>query len=411
MKSNEIVIIGAGPAGITAAIFLAKQGIRTTLIDKEHFPRNKTCGDCLGGFAISMIRQIGDDFFNFFVKTGYKLEGKGVHFYGPDHQEISINATSLAGGLIHEVALSKRIDFDNFLLKEALKYKEIDFYPGVNIRDIKVTDQNITLMDDHKDVVIKAEMAILATGSQLYLKTKLDHKKMDKKHLAAGIRGYFEHVTDSREPGYIELHFLKDLAPGYFWIFPLPGNTVNVGLGLKSNVIAGKEINLKTAFYEILENESSLKNRFKQARQIGELQGYPLALGGYRKNKISGNRYLLTGDTAHLIEPLFGEGIGHAMYSGKFAAEHAVKCLQKGDFTEKFNRKFDRKIYDKLGSTLKFSSLLHQLAFYPGLMNHFFNRIQKNHSLQEMISDLINGQLPKTPLNGLLLFAKLVFGT
>jgi len=407
MSDKKITIIGAGPAGLTAAIFLGKYGYPATLFEKEKFPRDKICGDCLGGFALSVISQINDRFFEDFVEYEKKIACKGVHFFGPNHQKISIPATNLVKNKIHEVVLSRRKDFDAFLLNEALRYPSIDFRSGIKINRIFRDESILTLIDDQNNFRHNTDLLILATGSIRTLCRQLTGEKLKKKHYATGIRAYFENVTGSNGEAYIELHFLKDLAPGYLWIFPLSGNIFNVGLGLRSDKVSRKDIDLKKTFQYILRENVYFKNRFKEARQLNEVKGFPLALGG-QSRPLSGDQFLLAGDAGHLIEPLFGEGIGHAMYSGKFAAEHAIECIKKEDFSASFNKAYDKKVYDKLRVTLQFSKWMNKVAQYPILMQFLFNRVSRNDQLKNHLFGIINGQISKTPINGMKLITKLL---
>jgi len=409
MMEAEVTIIGAGPAGMTAALFLAKKNIPVILIEKNTFPRNKTCGDCLGGYAISVLKQIDSDLFERFIHFDKKMVGEGVHFFGPNRQKISAEAANEIDHKIKEVAICKRIDYDNFLMKEVRKYNQIRVIEGVCISDLKNIKGKIKLYNNSGEVILHSRMVILATGSTQNLVYKLTNKRTSKRHMAAGVRTYYEGIKMIDPPGYIELHFLKELAPGYLWIFPLPDNLVNVGIGLRSDVIARKKINISELFYQCIRNNEYLNERFNNANQISILQGFPLALGGSNKN-ISGDNFLLAGDAANLIEPLFGEGIGHAMYSGKFAAEQVSKCIYANNFSSNFNKQYDHAVYQKLGTALRFSKLMHQIAFYPKLINYLFNKISKNAELELQLAHLINGNIPKSPLNGLTFIMKLLVG-
>ena len=111
MIESEISVLGAGPAGTTAALFLSNAGVKCTLIDKSPFPRDKVCGDCLGGYAISVLRQLGDDIFTRFTGFEKKIDGLGVRFFSPGLHELSVKATNIVNGVIHEFALCRRNDF------------------------------------------------------------------------------------------------------------------------------------------------------------------------------------------------------------------------------------------------------------------------------------------------------------
>jgi geranylgeranyl reductase family protein len=404
----QITILGSGPAGLTAAIFLGKNGVPVTLIDKDHFPRDKVCGDCLGGYALSVISQMGDETFDRFDSFAEKIECSGVHLFGPQHQQISIPAVNKVRNSMHEVVLSRRKDFDAFLLQEARRYPIIRFLNGIKITAIRKESSGYCLTDDN-DFHHRTDMLIMATGSVRHLCRQLTGETVGKDHYATGIRTYFENVEGWNEKAFIELHFMKDLAPGYLWIFPLPGRIFNVGLGLRTTTLIRKKIDLKTYFTNLLRDDPYFKKRFAQANQLEETKGFPLALGG-RFRPLSGDRYLLAGDAGHLIEPLFGEGIGHAMYSGKFAAEHVVMALEKNDFSATFNRFYDRKVYDKLGTALRFSQWMNSVARYPEVMRFLFNRVGHSKVLKEHVFSVINGHTPKTPMHGLGLISRLLIG-
>lgn len=408
MIKQDIIILGAGPAGIASALFLAKKGIPSTIIEKEEFPRDKVCGDCLGGYALSILHQLDKDLFERFIQYEKKLVGQGVHFFGPDKQKVTIEAVNTVGAKIKEVALCKRIDFDDFLYKEAKKHTYIHIIQNTFVSKLHFRDERVHLFDKNGSEIGISKMVIIASGSNQSLVNQVREKKLSRKHFASGVRAYYEGIEGLDRKGFIELHFLKKIAPGYLWIFPLNDNQANVGLGLKSDIIIKKKVNLRHLLDVCIEENEYLRNRFRNAQKLSPTKGFPLALGG-KRNTISGDRYLLAGDAANLIEPLFGEGIGHAMYSGKFAAEQASLCLQKNDFSAQTNKAYDRSVYEKLGSTLRFSSMMQKIAFYPKMMGFLFNRITTNKQLQNLMFGIINGNIPKTRFKGLEFLLRLIF--
>ena len=407
MKETDVTIIGAGPAGMTTALFLARSDIPVTLIEKRIFPRDKICGDCLGGYALSVLKQIDDGLFERFLHFDKKRIGAGVHLYGPEHQKVTIEAINMVDQKIREIALCKRTDFDNFLMQEVKNYAQVKVIQDKNVSNISQHPNGLQLYSSSRPF-ITTKLAIIATGSNQSLVYRLHGNRPSRKHTATGIRTYFEGIKGLNGEEYIELHFLKELAPGYLWIFPLSGNLVNVGLGLRSDVVAKKNLNLKKLLQEYINSTPYFKDRFENARQLASIRSFPLALGGLRRS-ISGDRYLLAGDAGNLIEPLFGEGIGHAMYSGKFAADHVVQCLARNDFSAKFNKQYDQMVYNKLGTTLRFSAQMQKIAGYPQLMSFLFNRVLRNPGLQQLLFSIINGQTPKTRWNGLELIARVIF--
>jgi len=210
MGERKITIVGGGPAGLTAGIFLGKEGYSVTIIEKDLFPRDKICGDCLGGYTISVISQISDRFFDDFIKYEKKIEGRGVHFFGPQHQKISVPSVNLVKSRLSELVLSKRMDFDAFLFEEARRYPSIRFLNGIRIESITRNEASLTLLGNQQKFRMDTDLLILASGSIRNLCRELTGEKMNKRQYATGIRAYFENVAADGEENYIELHFLKE---------------------------------------------------------------------------------------------------------------------------------------------------------------------------------------------------------
>src|SRR5690606_11571017 len=112
---------------------------------------------------------------------------------------------------------------------------------------------------------------------------------------------------------------------------PLPGGYANVGVGMLSETVSQKKINLKKEMLRIIETHPEFKQRFAGAELMGDIKGYGLPLGS-KKRVISGDNYMLVGDAASLIDPFTGEGISNAMISGRWAATQAELCLQQQIF-------------------------------------------------------------------------------
>ncbi len=138
---------------------------------------------------------------------------------------------------------------------------------------------------------------------------------------------------------FIELHFLPELLPGYFWIFPMPNGRANVGAGMLSSVVAKRKVDLKKEMEKIINEHPVISKRFVHAKPEGKAQGWGLPLGR-KVGSISGDNLLLCGDAASLIDPFTGEGIGNAVLSGRYAAEKALNAIATNDYSVKNLRKF-----------------------------------------------------------------------
>jgi flavin-dependent dehydrogenase len=170
--------------------------------------------------------------------------------------------------------------------------------------------------------------------------------KVDRKHYSGAVRQYYRNVK-GLEGNALEVYFLKDHLPGYFWIFPLAHNEANVGFGMLSETIASRKIDLKKSMAEIISNIPEVAERFKDAQPLEDTKGFGLPLGS-RKYSISGDRYMLCGDAASLIDPFSGEGIETAMESGKFAAEQVIRSFATNDFSASTLKAYDERVHKKM---------------------------------------------------------------
>ncbi len=256
---------------------------------------------------------------------------------------------------------------------------------GVTLNNFQRKNNYWLSTNKEQSICIKSKIVLAADGAHSAFSKQIAQHKLEPKHYAAGIRAYYKGVTGLDHENFIELHFVKDFLPGYFWIFPLSNGLANVGIGLRSDFVSKKKINLKKELPRIIENTPSLKERFKNATLEGKIQGFGLPLGS-KKRQLSGDGYMLLGDAGSLIDPFTGEGIGNAMISGMIAAQVSKEIIETKHYTPEKYQEYDQLIYRRLGSELKLSHKMQQLSRYPWLFNFVVNKATKNPTLQETIS-------------------------
>src|SRR5436853_3783238 len=115
--TTDILIIGAGPAGITTAMFLAKEGVQTVVVDKAAFPRDKVCGDALSGKVVDVLKKLDDRIISQLELEPMQVGSYGVTFIAPNLKTLRVpfrnknEQIKTSPGFI-----SKRIDFDDFMV-------------------------------------------------------------------------------------------------------------------------------------------------------------------------------------------------------------------------------------------------------------------------------------------------------
>ncbi len=381
----DVIIVGAGPAGCACALDLTSiTSLKIAIIDQASFPRDKICGDALSADVINQLKKLPGPVDEAFYRFDEKLASHGVSFFAPNGNRLDIpfplDKPSVPG------YLCQRWHFDHFLFTQLKQYPNIEIIQ-LKIQDISTTDEAVYL--DSNQRKLTAPLIIGADGAHSVVRKKLANYQMDKHHHCAGIRAYYENVADTHPDNYIELHFIKDLLPGYFWIFSLKNNLANVGIGMLSSEVSKRSVNLKQKFNKIITQHPQIAPRFADAWQTDKVRGFGLPIGS-RKLSISGHRFLLTGDAASLIDPFTGEGIGNAIRSGRVAAAHIQQCFATGNFSAPFNKKYDHEIYNKMWQELKLSRTMQQLLRYPGLFNFVVNKANRNTSLKTMLSHMLS---------------------
>ena len=387
--NTDVLILGAGPGGAATALFLAKENIPCIVVDKAVFPRDKICGDALSGKVVEILNRYDRSFVEKLSLDPIQLNCWGVTFVAPNLEELSIpfrnkpkktdEKREIAPGFI-----TKRYDFDHFMVKEVKKHDGVNLMEGVENDQFVKTPKGFTCSDKSGNYVIHAKLVIDGSGAHSQFAKKIGKLEVEKEHHCAGLRVYYKGVTGIKEGNYIELHFLKDFLPGYFWIFPLADGQCNVGVGMRSDYVGKKRINLKTEHNNIIQKYPQLSERFKNAEPVDDIRGYGLPLGS-KKRAISGDNYMLIGDAASLIDPFTGEGIGNAILSGYTAAQQAKEAIEIKNFSGTALKKYDEAIYRRLGDELSLSYRMQKLVKYPWLFNFVVRKANRNKVLRETI--------------------------
>jgi menaquinone-9 beta-reductase len=387
MHTSDICILGAGPGGTATALKLSYLGIPCILIDKAGFPRDKVCGDAVSGKVTTLLNRLDPEIMVRFNGQPIQSDVWGVRFVAPNRKIIDIPFKP--GYIRNEKAapgyVSKRIDFDSFLIEEVKRRDNIQFFDHTAIDTFTRTSEGYLLSNARGSFQVACRLFIDASGAHSAFSRKHAGLEIDHAHHAGAVRAYYRGVQDLAKDNFIELHFLRETTPGYFWIFPLPNGEANVGLGMRSDIVKKRSVNLRKEMLRIIAEHPDIAPRFAQSKLIGEVLGYGLPLGS-KTRKLSGDHYLLVGDAGHLIDPLTGEGIGNAFYSGVIAAELAEQCLREENFSENFLAAYDVRIQRVLGAEMKLSYQMQRIGSSPFLLNLVANIINGNRKILDYFS-------------------------
>jgi menaquinone-9 beta-reductase len=342
----DIIIIGAGPAGTTCALQLRHAPhLRVILLDKATFPRSKVCGDAIGGHSMKMLLKYCPELVEDFRAFPFKTRTRQTQFFVNQQKPFFIK-------WVNEAYCCTRTDFDNFLLEGVKKYaKNVEVVEGFSVHQIGQNTEGVTVFNKDSNKSYKAKIIIGADGAHSVVAKQLTDTRLEHHHHSAAVRTYFEGVAGMDE-NTTEVYLSKAFTPGYFWVFPVSDTVVNVGFGMLSEEVSKRDINLRKALFEFIEQTPILKAKFNSAKQIGKIEGFGLPMGT-RRVPMSGNGFLLIGDASSLIDPASGDGIGNAVASGIFASEKAIEAFVKNDFSASFLKSYDEHVWQFLGKELR----------------------------------------------------------
>ena len=400
----DVIIVGAGPAGSTAALYAHRLGLNCILLDKAVFPRDKICGDALSGKSVRLMRELN------LLEGVEKLEGSEINritFGSPSHSQFDVHLKGNKNNdYITKGYVVPRKIFDNFLFKKADELTETR--QGFTVNDIIYQNDNISgvkgINIEGKEEILNAPIIMGCDGANSIIARKLGLYEMDMENTAVAIRCYYEGVEGLSNQ--IELHYVSEVKPGYFWLFPAGDGKANIGIGLSKNDAKKEDRTLRQIMDEIVQSDY-FRSRFGNARPLEKPVGWNLPLGRIQR-KNHGNGFMLLGDAAGLVDPFTGEGIGNAMVAAKHAMQVASKAKNHKDYSERSFSEYDQLLWDDIGGELRTSTKLQSLARSSFLLNFVINRAARNEEVQSIISGMLSHEIPKDELSSPMFYLKIL---
>ena len=396
----DCIVVGGGPGGAAAASYLAMEGKKVLLIEKGVWPRDKVCGDAVGGKALGHVSAVG-------VKA--KLESTthfrvtGIVFSSPNGSEVTVPLPEEDVEKMEAGYSLPRQQFDWLLFERATELVVENgghVIQGATVTEVHDVDGKITGVEigiggkRGEKRTYTAPWTIGAGGYQCPVARKVvkdlaGEELVDRMHYCGGYREYWSGVKGCEgNAGNIEIHFVDGVIPGYFWLFPLGEGRVNVGIGMVLGLMDKQKKKLKSLQASVIANHPSFKERFADAEMIeGTGKGWQLPFGSPRKGEKNQPRRayspgaLLVGDAASLVDPFSGEGVGNALVSGEMAARHVIE--------NKGGQEYQTELWEALGPELTNSFKMQKMSRRKWLLNWFVGKASRKPVIQEMMTEMI----------------------
>jgi len=388
----DVIIVGAGPAGCGLALSLALTDLRIALLDRSDFPRRKVCGGAISERTLNRLKEFPKELnlYQNFIDSVNKTASYGMRLYSPSLKELEFDYKDHRKPKDIPGFVCERSHFDDFMIDQVRKHQNISVITNSKVTGVKIEKDEVQVVCGVK--IYRAKIVAGADGANSVVAKSILKRSIKRKN-DVGISAHFENVTGFHKNDLIDLYFLKETLPCYFWIFKLPDNKANAGLYFPSEKVIKNKINLKKLFEEIILKYPVISERFKNAKRLDDFEGgtLPVAENPFKKESgIYGGRYVLIGDAAGLIDPITGEGIGNALTSSKYASEAILQCFKNNDFSSRSLCNYGSMLQKKLKTEIYAHKFFRSFIFRNRIiLEMFFYFLRKINILSSTIKKIL----------------------
>lgn len=378
--SPHVVVVGAGPAGSSAAATLARLGARVTLLERARFPRDKVCGDGCTSAAVAALARLGLG--DLPARDGAPISS--LHVISPRGRHAHVR---VAPPLEGRVVTLPRAVLDERLARNAAA-------TGATLRE-EVTVRG--LERDGRGLVvccrggerIAADVVLGCDGYPSIVRRALGAPAFPDRHSAVSVRAYHADVR-LEAPDALTV-VLADDPLAYGWIFPIAGGRANVGViarcdRLRADLPVG-------ALYHRFCEVPFVADQLARGRRLGRPRGHLLPLASFGGSPVY-DHALLAGDAAGLISPFTGEGIDFALASGELAAQTVALAARRGDFSRRGLAPYARALRRRFGATLTAARLLQHAHALPGALDRVLRAAGRSAAVERELGDLLFASAP-----------------
>lgn len=314
IRDVDVLVVGAGPAGVAAAVHLHRDGRTVLVVDKARFPRDKCCGDGLTTLALRELEALGlrpervDDWFDVDGAWLRSPGGHEVHVPLPDTGRYA--------------AVAPRRSLDHALV-ELAREAGVEVRDGCGFHAIDTHEHELVTVTLDGGTMVRARYVVAADGMWSPVRKAVGSSIEGYRGEWHAFRQYARNVTGPAAERLI-VWFEADLLPGYAWSFPLPGNRANIGFGVlrdgerrvQDMADLWRDLLARPHVVEALGPDAELEGRHTAWPIPARIDEIPLTNG----------RVLFVGDAAAATDVMTGEGIGQALLTGRLAAEAIVSA-------------------------------------------------------------------------------------
>ena len=399
----DVAIIGGGPAGAATASYLARAGVRCVVFEHAIFPRAHV-GESLVPASTRVFKDL--DFLQTIEEAGF------VRKYGaawtaspapqaPGKQQMSMNWDGLAPDCRAEISFQNqnytyhvnRETFDLLLLKHAEKCGAT-IYEGVRVNRVHFDPDAPVRVEfgiGRKTFEVSAHMVVDASGRKTFLGNQLRLRVRDPVFDQFALHTWFDDYDRrawAAAPGqedYLFIHFVP-VQNTWIWQIPISAGTTSIGVVTQRRNFAAAREERERFFWQTIAAREDLHAPLRKANQLR-----PLKEEGdysYGMRQVCGERFVLVGDAARFVDPIFSTGVSIALNAARFVCPDILAALESGNFAAAAFRNYDAITHRGMRNWYEFISLYYRLnILFTYFINHVGHRLEMLKLLQGDVYD------------------------
>lgn len=399
----DVLIAGGGPGGSTAAALLARAGVKTVLLEAGHHPRQHV-GESLVPAVMPVLAESGAlpkvDAAGFSVKHGacWTVPSLYQGQDGDDDPRRYFRAVTTHFKERFKPGMDwtyhvERAKFDSLLLQHAQSEGAI-VVEGARVTEPRFDDDGVTVTARAGGAgglswPVRAKMLVDATGRSTLLGSRFKLKEMDPVFDQYAVYTWFDgfdrgaYTPSPDEADYIAIHFIPE-ANTWIWQIPITDTVTSIGVVAQKSTFAGHGGSREEYYWDQLKLRPELLAGLRAAKVVDEYRTEGDYSYGMRQ--ICGDRWVMIGDAARFVDPIFSSGVSVALNSAKFATDDIVAAVKADDFGKASFGTFETKLRRGMKNWYEFISLYYRL-------NVLFTAFAKDKRYRQDLIKLLQGDL------------------
>lgn len=385
MKQYDIIIIGAGPAGTSAALFLEKKGYRIALLDQARFPRDKVCGEFISPAADWILSELGV-LDSIEALNPKRLRGVAISAYEDSLLYVDY-PPSIDGNIMTSLSI-ERSTLDNLIINK-VRHSGVELMEGFKVVDLLFKDDRVCGVQGYDETKtefnFKAKIVIDAGGRNSISLRRLNLKQDSFAKGKIALAAHWDNVDIF--DNYCYMHISH---PGYTGIAPVGYKRVNVVLVVSKACLRSENV---YSYFKKTVLKNKLRREILGAGKLAEKVRVVSSLAYSVKMPQCGG-LLLVGDATGFIDPFTGEGVYLSLRSSQLASDVIEHAFDRSDFSKYQLDLYNQKRRKEFKERIILSKILQRLIYSPSLCVRVVDMLSNNKELAKTLVGVIGDYVP-----------------